>query len=158
MSRRSTSYPTHDEPGPDDDDYRRLLELRTGLRQFLHWSEQQATGVGITPAQHQLLLAIRGHVGGTAPTIGDISESLLLRHHSVVGLVDRAAEAGLVVRHVDPTDHRVVRLGLTPLGARRLRQLSGVHLEELRRLAPRIRSLWANLDRLDDGRRDRSDR
>ncbi|MCU1465755.1 MAG: MarR family transcriptional regulator [Actinomycetia bacterium] len=159
MSRRSpTSDRTHDDPAPDDDDYRRLLELRTGLRQFLHWSEQQATAVGITPAQHQLLLAIRGQVGGPAPTIGDVAESLLLRHHSVVGLVDRAVEAGLVVRQVDPTDHRVVRLGLTALGARRLRQLSGVHLEELRRLAPRMRSLWSNLDQLDDGRRDRSGR
>ena len=37
-----------------DADYRRLLDLRTGLRQFLHWSEQQAPAVGITPAQHQL--------------------------------------------------------------------------------------------------------
>ncbi|MDQ1436047.1 MAG: hypothetical protein QOF59_2863 [Actinomycetota bacterium] len=149
---------THGDPAPDDDDYRRLLELRTGLRQFLHWSEQQATAVGITAAQHQLLLAIRGHGAGAAPTIGDVAESLLLRHHSVVGLVDRAVDAGLVVRHVDPTDHRAVRLGLTPLGARRLRQLSGVHLEELRRLGPRVRSLWANLDQLDDGQLDRPSR
>jgi DNA-binding MarR family transcriptional regulator len=153
MSRRA---PTSDGTGdsvPDDGDYGRLLELRTGLRQFLHWSGQQATAVGITPAQHQLLLAIRGRADGAAPTIGDVAQALLLRHHSVVGLVDRAVDAGLVVRHVDPTDHRVVRLGLTALGARRLRQLSGVHLEELRRLAPQIRSLWANLDQFDDGDR-----
>ena len=86
---------------PTDDDYRRLLELRTGLRQFLHWSEQQASAVGITPAQHQLLLAIRGHPGRDAPTIGDVADALLLRHHSAVGLVDRAVAAGLVDRHVD---------------------------------------------------------
>jgi DNA-binding MarR family transcriptional regulator len=71
----------------------------------------------------------------------------LLRHHSAVGLVDRAVKAGLVDRYTDPIDHRAVRLRLTPLGARRLRQLSGAHLEELRRLAPVMRSLWANLDR-----------
>jgi DNA-binding MarR family transcriptional regulator len=131
---------------PDDDDYRRLLELRTGLRQFLRWSEQQAEAVEVTPAQHQLLLAIRGHPRAGSPTIGDVAEALLLRHHSAVGLVDRAVAARLVVRHIDPVDHRLVRLGLTPLGARRLRQLSGAHLEELRRLAPRMRSLWANLE------------
>ena len=34
-----------------DDDYRRLLELRTGLRRFVRWSEQQARNAGITPAQ-----------------------------------------------------------------------------------------------------------
>jgi len=42
-----------------DADYQQLLEFRDGLRRFLHWSEQQATGAGLTPAQHQLLLAIR---------------------------------------------------------------------------------------------------
>jgi DNA-binding MarR family transcriptional regulator len=135
---------------PDDDDYRRLLDLRTGLRQFLHWSEQQATAVGITPAQHQLLLAIRGHPRDDAPTIGDIAAALLLRHHSAVGLVDRAVSAGLVDRNTDTIDHRIVRLRLTPLGARRLHQLSGAHIEELRRLAPRMRSLWANLEPIHD--------
>jgi DNA-binding MarR family transcriptional regulator len=77
--------------------------------------------------------------------IGDVADALLLRHHSAVGLVDRAAAAGLVDRRVDAIDHRIVRLHLTALGARRLRQLSGAHLEELRRLAPRMRSLWADL-------------
>jgi hypothetical protein len=48
-------------PKPSDEDYRRLLELRTGLRRFLRWSEQHAQAAGLTPAQHQLLLAIRGH-------------------------------------------------------------------------------------------------
>src|SRR5260221_6878600 len=130
---------------PDSDDYERLLNLRTGLRQFLRWSEEQARAVGITPAHHQLLLAIRGHRGREAPTIGDVADALLLRHHSAVGLVDRAASVGLVDRRVDAIDHRIVRLHLTALGARRLRQLSGAHLEELRRLAPRMRSLWADL-------------
>src|SRR5438105_3873605 len=106
---------------PDDDDYRRLLDLRTGLREFLRWSEQQATAVGITPAQHQLLLAVRGNSDREGPTIGDLADALLLRHHSAVGLVDRAVDAGLVSRHADAIDHRVVRLRLTPLGAPRLR-------------------------------------
>ncbi len=129
-----------------DEDYERLLEFRTGLRRFQRWSEAQSTRIGITPAHHQLLLAIRGHPEPEGPTITDLAESLLLRHHSAVGLVDRAVVAGLVERHADPADHRVVRLRLTTLGSRRLRQLSRLHLEELRRLAPRMRSLWADLD------------
>ena len=135
-----------DDHEPTDDEYRRLLELRTGLRQFLWWSEQQAAGAGITAAQHQLLLAIRGHREREGPAIGDLADVLLLRHHSVVGLVDRAVSAGLVERRTDPTDHRVVRLRLTARGARTLRRLSRAHLVELRRLAPRMQSLWANLD------------
>ncbi len=135
-----------DDPEPRDEEYERLLEFRTGLRRFQRWSEAQSTRIGLTPAQHQLLLAIRGHPEPAGPTIGDVAERLLLRHHSAVGLVDRAVMAGLVERHTDPTDHRVVRLRLTALGARRVRQLSRQHLEELRRLAPRMRSLWADLD------------
>ena len=129
-----------------DAEYARLLEFRTGLRRFLRWSERQAAAHGLTPAQHQLLLAIRGRASSGAPTIGDVAESLLLRHHSAVGLVDRAVEAGLVARVTDTHDQRVVRLRLTALGERRLAGLTAAHVEELRRLAPRMRSLWADLD------------
>src|SRR4051795_13095982 len=125
-----------------DAEYAELLAFRTALRRFLQWSEEQATALGITPAQHQLLLAIRGHVTETGkcadgdPTVGDIAESLLLRHHSAVGLVDRAVNGGLVERHADSEDQRMVRLRLTALGSRRLRQLAGLHLAELRRMMP----------------------
>lgn len=116
-------------------DYERLLAFRTGLRQFLHWSAEQAEAAGLTPAQHQLLLAIQGHPGRDAPMIGDLAESLLLRHHSVVGLLDRAVRAGLVVRRRDPADGRVVRVSLSAEGAARLAALSATHLEEIRRVA-----------------------
>ncbi len=119
---------------PTDRDYRRLLEFRTELRRFLHWSEEQADAVGLTPAQHQLLLAVRGHDGRQGPTVGDVADSLLLQHHSAVGLVDRTEESGLVRRERDPDDQRVVRLRLTATGTRKLARLSRRHLEELNRL------------------------
>jgi DNA-binding MarR family transcriptional regulator len=125
-----------------DTDYRRLLEFRTGLRRFLHWSEEQAVTVGLTPAQHQLLLAIRGQTGRDGPTIGEIADLLLLRHHSAVELIDRAEVAGLVRRRPDRSDQRVVRLSLTALGSRRLRQLTERHLEELDRLRPQLSAMW----------------
>jgi DNA-binding MarR family transcriptional regulator len=123
-----------------DADYQQLLEFRDGLRRFVRWSEQHAVDAGITPAQHQLLLAIRGHPGG-APTIGDVADHLLLRHHSVVGLVDRAEQAKLVQRQMDPKDHRVVRLRLTTSGTRRLAALVAAHLDELNRLGPILAQL-----------------
>jgi DNA-binding MarR family transcriptional regulator len=129
-----------------DEEYRDLLEFRVGLRRFLRWSERQAEASGITPAQHQLLLAIRGFEGPRGPTIGDVASSLLLRHHSAVGLVDRAVAVDLVRRTADPVDHRVVRLALTNLGRNRLEALSAVHLEELKRLSPRLRGLWQGLE------------
>jgi len=128
-----------------DADYRRLLDVRDGLRRFLHWSEQQAVAAGLTAAQHQLLLAIRGHPGPHAPTIGDVAGHLLLRHHSAVGLVDRTVAAGLVERVPDRLDHRVVRLRLTPVGSRRLASLAALHLEEIDRLTTPGARLWAGL-------------
>jgi DNA-binding MarR family transcriptional regulator len=125
-----------------DADYRRLAELRAGLRRFLHWSELQAQDAGLTPAQHQLLLAVRAAEDRRGPTIGDVAEALVLRHHSAVGLVDRAQEAGFVERVRDPDQRSVVRLRLTEAGETRLRALTAAHLQELRQLAPTMRALW----------------
>jgi DNA-binding MarR family transcriptional regulator len=132
--------------GQNPPDYQRLLEFRTGLRRFLRWSEEQAAAAGLTPAQHQLLLAVRGHPGADGPTIGEVADHLLLRHHSVVELADRAEGAGLVRRARDGADHRIVRLQLTDRGASRIEQLAGLHAEELTRFAGRFRSLWAGLE------------
>ncbi|MBO0691594.1 MAG: MarR family transcriptional regulator [Acidimicrobiaceae bacterium] len=129
----------------DDAVYAKLLALRTGLRHFEAWSSQQARAAGLTPAQHQLLLAIRGHRDPAGPTIGEVADYLLLRHHSVVGLVDRAESADLVRRERSVEDHRVVRLKLTEKGAARLEALSTLHLEELERLAFHLPAAWAGL-------------
>jgi DNA-binding MarR family transcriptional regulator len=128
-----------------DEAYARLLALRSGLRRFLRWSEQQAADAGLTPAQHQLLLAIRGHPDPRGPTIGEVADYLLLRHHSTVGLVDRADAAGLVTRERDDEDHRVVRLRLTEMAAERLEALSALHLQELERLPREIVVAWEGL-------------
>ncbi|MCU4183129.1 MarR family winged helix-turn-helix transcriptional regulator [Acidiferrimicrobium sp. IK] len=126
-------------------DYQRLLQVRTGLREFLRWSEDQANQVGLTGAQHQLLLAVKGHDDRRGPTISDVAGYLTLKHHSAVGLVDRAERAGLVTRHADPDDRRVTRLALTRQAEKRLAQLSALHLEELARLAPQMAGIWKGL-------------
>jgi DNA-binding MarR family transcriptional regulator len=132
--------------GLSDESYARLLQFRTGLRRFERWSEQQAAAAGLTSAQHQLLLAVRGHDDPRGPTIGDLSEYLLLRHHSVVELIDRAVAAGLVRRRPDPDDRRLVRVRLSPHGSAVLRRLTRAHLAELARLAPALEALWAGLE------------
>lgn len=121
------------------DDFARLLAFRDGLRRFLRWSEDEAKAVGLTPAQHQLLLAVRGHP--QPPSIGEVAEHLLLRHHSVVELVDRAERSGLVERYDDEADQRVVRLRLTGQGEAKLAALAAAHLEELSRLRDRFEGL-----------------
>ncbi len=126
----------------EDADYQRLLRLRTSLRQYLHWAEQQAQMVGLTPTHHQLLLAIRGHDDPRGPTIGDVAGYLLLRHHSTVELAQRVEALGLIRREEDPDDGRVVRLRLTGKGAAALENLAALHLEELNRLADGLWPLW----------------
>jgi DNA-binding MarR family transcriptional regulator len=128
-----------------DRDYQRLLQFRTALRQFLRWSETQAEAAGVTAAQHQLLLAVRGHSDVRGPTIGEVAEYLTLRHHSAVELIDRAETARLVRRVPDDYDGRIVRLRLTAVGRRVLARLAADHLEELGRLAPRIQGLYDGL-------------
>lgn len=119
-----------------EDEFHTLLEFRTALRRFNRWSETQASEVGLTHAQHQLLLAIRGHTDPRGPTIGDVAGYLLLRHHSVVELVDRAAAAGLVSRERDDSDARLVRLRLTDAAEEKLSLLTELHIAELSRLSP----------------------
>jgi DNA-binding MarR family transcriptional regulator len=119
---------------PTRREYEELLGFRTALRRFLAWSEERAREAGLTPAQHQLLLAIKGHPGEEAPTVGEIADYLVTKHHSVVELTDRAVDAGVVERRRDEEDGRVVRLGLTALGEEKIAALSRLALEELRDL------------------------
>lgn len=133
----------------DRSDFERLLELRTGLRRFLHWSEQQAKAAGLSPAKHQLLLAIRGHPNPDGPTIGEIADYLLLRHHSAGELIHRAASDGLVKRTPDPTSKTTVRVTLTQAGIDKLDALAETHIQELAHLAPTMRTLWRALERGD---------
>ncbi len=136
----------HSTKAVTDRDYQQLLEFRTGLRRFLCWSANLAAGAGLTPAQHQLLLAIRGHPDRSGPTISDVAGYLLVRHHSVVQLVDRAEAAGLVRRMPDAHDARAVRLRLSAKGARRLERLTAATTDELARIGPQLERLWTGLD------------
>src|SRR5689334_21402490 len=88
-----------------ESDYSRLLSVRTRLRVFERWSADRAAEYGLTAAQHQLLLAVRGHDDPRGPTIGDVADYLLLKHHSTVELANRTQELGLIRRTGDPDDH-----------------------------------------------------
>jgi DNA-binding MarR family transcriptional regulator len=127
--------------GPDDDDYERLLAFRTELRRFVRWSEEAARSAGLTPALHQLLLAVRGGRNPEGPTIGAVAEALLVRHHTAVELAQRAEASGLLERIRDDADHRVVHLRLTADGEARLADLSDQHLQAIRPLAKRLTDL-----------------
>jgi DNA-binding MarR family transcriptional regulator len=133
---------------PTADQYRMLAEFRYLIRCFLEFSERAARTGGLTPAQHQGLLAVKGCAETNGPTIGELAGRLRIRHHSAVELADRLAQAGLVERRPDAADRRRVRLALTEAAERRLSELSAIHLDELRRLHPALLQI---LERTGDG-------
>ena len=134
-------------------DYEALAAFRYALRQFLRFSEEAATSVGLTPQQHQALLAIKGFVGRDRATIGELAERLQIRHHSAVGLVDRLAALDLVTREHATDDRRQVYVALTARGAQVLEQLATAHREELRRIRPQLSLLLEQLAIEDEAER-----
>jgi DNA-binding MarR family transcriptional regulator len=121
--------------------YELLALLRYKLRGFLQFSGEAATAVGLTPQQHQALLAIKGFPGRDRVSVGDLAERLHLKHHSAVGLIDRLAGRQLVKRTPAQADRRRVEISLTARGEALLRKLSAAHLAELRQQGPELRRL-----------------
>lgn len=134
-AKRTAPEPPTSKPLADAD-YRALASFRRALREFLAFSEQAAARSGLTPAQHQALLAIRGMPEPV--TVGSLAAWLGVRHHSCVGLVDRLVALGLLSRKADPADRRRMKLDLTAKASRKLAALSAVHREELSRQAPAL--------------------
>jgi len=126
-----------------------LAAFRHALRRFLHFSEEAARQVGLTPQQHQALLSVRGLAGRGPVTIGALAEHLQVRHHSAVGLVDRLVREGLVVREASRADRRKVELRLSARGRAVLAKLAGMHRRELERIGPLLKRLIADVFRED---------
>lgn len=124
-------------------DYQALAAIRRGMRQFLEFSASAAERAGLTPAQHQALLAIKAM--SHPVTMGNLAGWLGIKPHSAVGLVNRLMRLKLIVRARSAADRRQVHLTLTPRAEEKLARLSHVHRAELRKfsslLAPLLRRL-----------------
>lgn len=126
-------------------EYEMLAAFRYALRQFLRFSETAARQAGITPQQHQAILAIVGFPGQDQITVSELAERLQIRHHSAVGLVDRLVAQDLVMRESGEEDRREVYVSLTPQGNDILAQLSATHRQELRRIGSQLHLLLEQL-------------
>lgn len=127
--------------------YETLASFRYALRQFIHFSDEAAQAAGVTPQQHQALLAIKGFPGRDSVTVGELAERLQLRHHSAVGLIDRLVAEKLVLREPSAEDRRRVLIRLTPRGEKILEKLTSVHRAQLKRIGPEISQLLELLRR-----------
>jgi DNA-binding MarR family transcriptional regulator len=125
--------------------YELLAALRHSLLRFQRFSRDAAHAADLTPQQHQALLAIKGFPGRDFVSIGELAESLQLRHHSAVGLVDRLVQRQLVTRTHSEADRRRAEVRLSPRGEAWIESLSAAHLRELRQLGPGIRRLLESI-------------
>jgi DNA-binding MarR family transcriptional regulator len=128
-------------------DYGMLAEFRYQLRKFLAFSEAAAHKAGLTPQQHQALLAIKGFSSPEPISVGDVARFLLVRPHTAVELMDRMTKLGLLSRIVDDGDGRRVLVKLTRNGEQKLRTLSKIHFEELRSASPALTKILKSFQR-----------
>lgn len=126
-------------------EYEMLAAFRYTLRSFLGFSQTAAASVGLTPQQHQALLAIKGFPGRDYVTNGELAEQLQIKHHSAVGLLNRLEAQGLLAREQGHSDKRKVYVTLTPRGTRLLEKLTAAHQDELRQIASQLRSILERL-------------
>jgi DNA-binding MarR family transcriptional regulator len=113
------------------EDYEAIASFRYAIRRFLRFSEKAARANGVTPQQHQLLLAVKGFPGRDYASVSELADRLQMRQHSMVGLIDRTEAQGLVRREQGTADRRQVFVHLTPAGERLLQRLVVQHRREL---------------------------
>jgi DNA-binding MarR family transcriptional regulator len=130
-------------------DYARLAAFRAAVREFLRFSEDAAAEAGLTAQHYQAMLILRACADDGEVTINELARQLLIKHNSAVGLVDRLAREGLVVREASPADRRRVVLRLSGRGRQVLAKLAGMHRRELERIGPLLKQLIADVFRED---------
>ena len=137
-------------------EYQALAELRYRIRKFLREGDTVASETGLEPQQYLLLLMIRGIPNEQQATVSNLAERLVLKHHSVVELIDRMETRGYVRRSRSREDRRTVLVSLLPHGVKVLEQVAQHRVGELRAsgaaLAKAIAALLKNSHALHAGK------
>lgn len=119
-------------------EYLALGEFRYQLRRFLRHMEEATRALDANPQQYQLVLAVKGLPRDVSPTISRLAERMQLNHNSMVELVDRCEENGLLRRSRSGNDRRQVTLSVTAEGDALLRKLGAAARQELREAGPTL--------------------
>src|SRR5215467_12545932 len=105
-------------------EYQALAELRYRIRKFLREGDTVASETGLEPQQYLLLLMIRGIPDGLEATVSNLAQRVVLKHHSVVELIDRMEVHGYVRRSLRRYDRRSVLVSLLPSGEKQLEEVA----------------------------------
>jgi DNA-binding MarR family transcriptional regulator len=123
-------------------------ELDQGLAELLK-------PFALTPTQYNVLRILRG-AGGRGLACHEIGERMLTHDPDVTRLLDRLERRGLLERHREPQDRRVILTAITAEGLRLLEQLDApvadLHRRQLAHLDEEpLRALLALLERVRGG-------
>lgn len=129
MAKAKTSRPL------TEAEYVALAEFRFQLRRFMRTMEEEVRAQQVNPQQYQLVLAIKGLPKSDVPSISCLAERMQLNHNSMVELVDRCEERGLIRRLRSATDRRQVTLAITSDGENLLKKLGNAARGELKNIS-----------------------
>ncbi|WP_348630169.1 helix-turn-helix domain-containing protein [Rhizobium sp. CIAT894] len=119
-------------------DYEALANLRYRIRRFRQFSAKEAQRLGLTPQQHQALLAIKGQPAGKKMSTRMLAERLLMDRNLADGLVQELV--GKAYIETDPAaagpGKQFIRLTNKAEGV--LDRLASAHLFEIRKMAPEL--------------------
>jgi DNA-binding MarR family transcriptional regulator len=123
-------------------------ELDQGLAELLK-------PFALTPTQYNVLRILRG-AGGRGLACHEIGERMLTHDPDVTRLLDRLERRGLLERHREPQDRRIITTRIAPAGLTLLATLDApvadLHLRQLAHLDEEpLRALLALLERVRGG-------
>lgn len=118
--------------------YEALARFRMQVRRFFAFSEVTLRDGGLPAAQYQAMLAVRAWAGPEPITTSDLAAQLFIKLNSVVELIDRMEQSGLINRVRNPADRRRVSLALSDRGLMTLETFARLHLDAHERLLPEL--------------------
>jgi len=89
---------------------------------------------GLTDAQFNLLMMLRHQGGEEGLSQVELGRMMLVNRANVTGLVERARQAGWVVREGDPKDRRANRVRLTAAGRALIDRVDPLYGAEMHRI------------------------
>ncbi len=117
-------------------EFEALANLRYRIRKFRQFSADAASRLGLSPAEHQTLLAIKGFGTGGEISVSSLAEKLFLAPDAAMELAEALKARGFLTIIAKPKNRIVVRL--TDRAEELLRRLTPAHLYEIREMAPEL--------------------
>jgi DNA-binding MarR family transcriptional regulator len=111
-------------------------KLFRALTQFQRLGWHQHSIAGCTPSEIRVLFCVRGdpHLRISHMTVSEISKHLHVTPPSITQLLKGLETRGLIERHVDPSDRRVIMVTLTEQGEQVTNQARGAFSATMRGL------------------------